>query len=169
VKKSRQVEDEENVVLIFGYMCGLSIYSSKGKKILWVSLCMLFSFSLQTPTIEDPMTPNTAVTKTAVIKRQRKCFALSRLPSFLSTVFGRFLAQKKKTNASNAAWCPNKNDRKSVKCKAEQEKGNGVDSESRVNPREKVCIRSRRHAQDKTVAAYSRLRYCEASTRLQKA
>jgi len=152
--------------LIFEYMCGLSIYSSKGKKILWVSLCMLFSLSLslQTPLIENPITPNTAV-----IKRQRKSSVLSQLPSFFIDCFHWVSCSKGKGERQQCCMVSKQKRQKISKMQSRTRKGNGIDSESRVNPREKVCIRSRRHAQDKTVAAYSRLRYCEASTRLQKA
>lgn len=87
-----------------------------------LSLHAFLSLSLQTPTIENPITPNTAVTKTAVIKRQRKNAVLSQLPFSFVNCFQWIFAQKEKTNVSNAAWCPNRNDRKSVKCKAKQEK-----------------------------------------------
>jgi hypothetical protein len=82
---------EENVVLIFKYVYGLSIYSDKGKKILWVSLFMLF-FSFSKLLInQNPITPNTACNKTACEQRQKKkSDVLSDLPSFLSTVFDVF-------------------------------------------------------------------------------
>jgi hypothetical protein len=72
-------------------------------------------------------------------------------------------------NASNDALRSNRNDRKSIKCKTRQGKEDDGDPADRVNLQGKVGIQSGRYAQDKTVAACSRLRYREALFWLLKA
>jgi hypothetical protein len=161
---------EENVVLIFKYVYGLSIYSDKGKKILWVSLFMLF-FSFSKLLInQNPITPNTACNKTACEQRQKKkSDVLSDLPSFLSTVFDVLCLLWKRRTPAMMHSVRNGNDRKINKSKTRQGKKDDGNSEIRVNLQGKVDIRSSRHAQDGTVAVCFRLQYHEASFQLSEA